>query len=204
MVRVKVCGITNIEDALFCSQSGVDALGFIFYKQSPRYITPQKAKNIIENLGPFVSRVGVFVNEDKKKVYEVAGYLNLDILQFHGKESPAYCRYFLKRFKVIKVFFPYQFPDKKYIKVNAYLFDIKLEDKKKGVTLDDSFLERIKSIRDKKTILSGGLTPGNVSELIKKVKPYAVDVARGVEISPGKKDKNMVKEFINKAKQVRY
>ncbi|OPX30215.1 MAG: hypothetical protein B1H08_02290 [Candidatus Omnitrophica bacterium 4484_171] len=204
MVRVKICGITNVEDALSCSQSGADALGFIFYKRSPRYISPQRAKKIMENIGPFISRVGVFVNEDRARVNDIASYLNLDILQFHGRESAAYCRYFSKTFKVIKVFFPPELSDKEYTGVSAYLFDIRIENKETGLTLDDSFLKKIKAIKHKKTILSGGITPANVSKLIKKAQPYAVDVASGVEIFPGKKDKKLVKKLIYKVKNINY
>jgi len=204
MVRVKICGITNVEDALLCAQAGADALGFIFYKQSPRYIEPQRAKKIIANLDPFISRVGVFVNEDREKVSQIANYLNLDVLQFHGKEGLAYCRYFLRNFKVIKVFFPPEFPDKKYNKVSAYLFDIRLKDKGRGLTLDDSFLQKIKAIKNKKTILSGGITPANVLRLVRKTEPYAVDVASGVERLSGRKDENLVKDLICKVKHIKY
>ncbi len=200
MVKIKICGITNTDDAVFCSKVGADALGFIFYKQSPRYIAPRKAKKVMKELGPFVLRAGVFVDEDKNKVEEIAEYLNLNILQFHGKESPSYCNYFLKRFSVIKVFFPPHLPNEGYARVNAYLFDIKLEDKEKRSTLDDNFLKKVKEIKTRKVILSGGITPFNISRLIKKVKPYAVDVARGVEASPGIKDKKLVKSFIREVK----
>lgn len=204
MVKVKICGITNIEDALFCSQAGADALGFIFYRQSPRYITPQKAKKIINKVGPFVSCVGVFVNEDKEKVSRIADYLNLDALQFHGRESYAYCRYFMRRFRVIKVFFPPELPKRAFVKVDAYLFDVKIEDKGKGRTIKDSFLKEIKAIKSQKIILSGGITPANVSKLISRMKPYAVDTASGVEVSPGKKDKKMVVDFIRKVKHIEH
>ena len=204
MVRVKICGITNVEDALFCSQSGADALGFIFYKRSPRYISPQRAKKVIENLGPFISRVGVFVNEDRERVNDIANYLNLDVLQFHGRESVAYCGHFSKIFKVIKVFFPPEFSNDKYTGVSAYLFDIRIEDKGSGLTLDDYLLRKIRAIKHKRAILSGGITPANVSKLIKKVQPYAVDVASGVEIFPGKKDKGLVKKLIYKVKHIDY
>jgi phosphoribosylanthranilate isomerase len=204
MPKVKICGITNLEDALLCSKAGADALGFIFWKKSPRYITPSLVKKIIDNLDPFISSVGVFVDEDKKKVFDIAKYINLDVLQFHGKESVAYCNSFKSYFKVVKTFFPQQVKDS-YIcrfNVSGYLFDIGWDDKQKGLkSLPQSVLRKIASLRDKRVIVSGGLNPVNVSSCIKKIKPYAVDVASGVEVFPGKKDKKAVKLFIQKAKQ---
>ncbi len=202
MVRVKICGITNIEDALFCSEYGADALGFIFWKKSARYVSPHLAKKIIRNLSPFISVAGVFVDEKKENVLEYASDLNLDILQFHGKESPSYCKFFSPRYKVIKTFFPKKsIPDIYPYDVKACLFDVKWEDKQKNkTTLENKVLTKIRDIKGKKIILSGGLTPDNVSALIKKVNPYAVDVASGVEVFPGKKDKKLIKLFIKRAK----
>ncbi len=105
MLKIKICGITNLEDALLCSSLGADALGFIFSQKSPRYISEREAKRIILGLDPYVLRVGVFVDEEKERVLETAQSLNLDALQFHGQENPAYCRFFKERFRVIKTFF---------------------------------------------------------------------------------------------------
>ncbi len=203
MVKVKICGITNIDDAVFCSQVGANALGFIFYKRSPRYITPSNAKKIIDKLGPFIVKVGVFVDEDKGAVSEIANYVGLDVLQFHGKESQSYCFSFLPKFRIIKTFFLPQFPSYSYGKIDTYLFDIRWEEKQKRKrTLPKEFLKRIKSIEGKKIIISGGLTPRNVLKIIKTVRPYAVDVCSGVENFPGKKDRNLVRDFINKIQSV--
>ena len=205
MVKVKICGITNLEDALFTSARGADAVGFIFSKRSPRYITKQKAKKIISKLDPFLVKVGVFVNEEKQKVLDIASYLSLDVLQFHGDESPAYCSYFRRKFKVIKVFFPEDRPfDKKVIRYNvdAFLFDVRYEEKIKGVkTLPRDVLKEIAAFikSGKRIIISGGLNTGNIVEL-KKYKPYAVDVASGVEEFVGKKDHKLVDDFIRKVK----
>lgn len=106
MVKVKICGITNLEDALFASFAGADAIGFIFSKKSPRYISEKRAGEIIQQLDPFLIKVGVFLDQEKQEVLDLASFLNLDVLQFHGKENPGYCHYFKPRFKVIKVFFP--------------------------------------------------------------------------------------------------
>ncbi|MFH1768072.1 MAG: phosphoribosylanthranilate isomerase [Candidatus Omnitrophota bacterium] len=205
MVKVKICGITDSEDARVCCQSGADALGFIFCRQSPRYIPPRIAKKIISDLSPFISTVGVFVNEDKKQVYDIATFLNLDVLQFHGNEKPAYCNFFRPRFKVIKTFVSQRaFENISLYKVDGYLFDVSWEDKKASKrTLKDSFLRKISKLKLKTAIISGGLTPDNVLQCVKKANPYAVDVARGVELFPGKKDKKLVRLFIKQVKSIR-
>ncbi len=203
MVKVKICGITNIDDALFCSAAGADALGFIFYRRSPRYITPQRAKKIVCKLPPFVAKVGVFVDESKHTVLEIADYVGIDILQFHGKESHGYCLSFGTKFRVIKTFFPPTIPSGAYQKLNTYLFDIKWEEKlRKRQTLKADFLSKIKKIEGKNIIISGGLTPQNVLRIVRGFKPYAVDVSSGVEILPGRKDRALVKDFIIKVHSI--
>ena len=199
MAKVKICGITNIDDALFCSAVGADALGFVFYKRSPRYITPQRAKKIVYRLDPFVAKVGVFVNETKRVVLEIADYVGLNVLQFHGNESPNYCLSFANKFRVIKTFFPPAIPSGAYEKLSTYLFDIKWEEKlRKKQTLKADFLNKIKKIEGKNIIVSGGLTSQNVLRIVKGFKPYAVDVSSGVEILPGRKDKTLVRNFVSK------
>lgn len=203
MSRVKICGITNLEDALFCIESGADALGFIFFKKSPRFVLPKQALRIIKSLSPFVTTVGVFLDEDQEKVEAISNFLGLDALQFHGSETKAYCNYFKPRYKVIKAFFPdNQSLDKvSSYRVNACLFDVRWEEKQKGkMSISRKFLKEIKKIKDIPIIISGGLNPKNVSSFISKVNPYAVDVSSGVEAIPGKKDKKLVFQFIKKAK----
>lgn len=200
MVKVKICGITNLEDALFCSEAGSDALGFIFYKKSPRYISFSKAEKIIKKLDPFVIKVGVFVNEKKEKVLKVAKEINLDVVQLHGEESKDFCDYLIKKgIKVIKAFFPKEFSlNFKNYKVDAYLFDVEFKEKmKKGYRLKEEIIKNLAPFTDKmRIIISGGLNCGNIKNVLRKITPYAVDVASGVEISPGKKDKDLVKRFI--------
>jgi len=207
MVKVKICGIANLEDALFCFHQGADALGFIFTKKSPRYIKPNTAKSIISSLGPFIIKVGVFMDENKEKVFNLASFLKLDVLQFHGSESPKYCAEFCKQFKVIKVIFPQDVQIKKevsrYKKVDGFLFDIKYKDKQKEKNrLADNILKDIAVIPklSYKVIVSGGLNTGNISKVLKKISPYAVDVSSGVEEFVGKKDKKLVHTFIRKVK----
>jgi len=205
MVKVKICGITNLEDALFASSCGADALGFIFSRKSPRYISKQAAKRIISKLDPFLIKTGVFLNEDKQKVLDIASYLNLDVLQFHGRETPAYCRFFKQKFKIIKVFFPEDSPLKSKIsdyRVDAFLFDVQYDKKIKGAkTLPHNILGEISAVikSGKRVIISGGLDVKNIAG-IKQFKPYAVDVASGVEKSPGKKDRRLVNAFIKRVK----
>jgi len=205
MIKVKTCGITNIEDALICSNEGADALGFIFSQKSPRYISRQAAKKIISKLGPFVIKVGVFLDQEKQKVLDIATNLGLDILQFHGNETPAYCSFFKQKFKVIKVFFPQDRPFKNKIsryKVDAFLFDIKYEDKAQGrkVLAKDVLKELFALIKEGyNVIISGGLSPNNI-DAVKRLSPYAVDVASGIEKFIGKKDKELVSRFIKRIK----
>jgi phosphoribosylanthranilate isomerase len=206
MIKIKICGITNLEDAQICAVSGADALGFIFSKISPRCIKEKEAKKIITELEPFITKVGVFVDEAREKVFNLASNLGLDVLQFHGKETPSYCNFFRKKFKVIKVLFPDKEPFDKKMKrysVDAFMIDIKYEDKVKGVKqLSRESLSEISRLIKKgnRIIISGGLNLGNISE-VKKLRPYALDVASGVEACVGKKDKNLVRAFVKKIKK---
>ena len=206
MIKVKICGITNVEDALLACRCGADVLGFIFFKKSPRYIKPQVAKKIISQLGPFVVTAGVFIDEKKDAAYDLASYLDLDILQFHGNESSSYCHYFKPKFKVIKVFFPSDRPFREKCcryRVDAFLFDIRYKEKLQGAkTLSVDILREIFSLTKEghRGIISGGLNVKNILKT-KKFNPYAVDVSRGVEKFIGKKDEKLVQLFIKIAKE---
>jgi len=205
MIKVKICGITNLEDALACSNCGADALGFIFSKKSPRYITEKEALRIISGLDPYITKVGVFMDEEKEKVLEVANMLSLNALQFHGKENPSYCLSFMPKFRVIKVFFPENSPFSEKMlryKMDAAMFDVKYEQKSKGKnTLDKNMLKEVSKLikSANRVIVSGGLTIKNISQIV-KLNPYAVDVSSGLERFVGKKDMELVKEFIKKVK----
>ena len=205
MIKVKICGITNLEDAILASSAGADALGFIFSKKSPRYINKSKAQRIIQRLDPFLAKVGVFLDQEKQEVLDIASSLGLDILQFHGRETPAYCHFFKPKFKVIKVFFPedspYEGKTSRY-KIDAFMFDIKYEQKQKGKKiLPAKDLAEVAGLikKDKRVIISGGLNIKNIGNA-KKLKPYALDVASGVESMVGKKDSQLIKTFIKKVK----
>ncbi len=204
MTKVKICGITNKTDALGASALGVDMLGFIFYKDSKRYVEPRVAEDIVNELPQSVKRVGVFVNEDRARVLEIAQDVSLDILQFHGDETPEYCRSFRGSYKVIKAF---RLKDKEGLKkVNEYDVDFYLFDTLKsglpGGTGEVFNWELLKDFEVlKPVILSGGLTPQNIQAAIKEVSPYAVDVSTGVEKSPGRKDQELMKKFIDNVRK---
>lgn len=205
MTKIKICGITNKKDALGAVSLGADMLGFVFYNKSKRYVEPNKAKDIINELPPYVANVGVFVDEKAEKVSEIAEDLSLDILQFHGDESPSYCDDFKDRFKVIKAF---RLKDKKDLKtINDYNVDFYLLDTYKpdtiggtGETFDWKILKDFEFL--KPIILSGGLTPKNVAGAIKEVAPYGVDVSTGVEELAGKKDLELMKKFVENVRKL--
>ncbi len=202
MIKIKICGITNLEDALASADAGADALGFNFYKKSPRCIEPEKAAEIIAQLPPFVMPVGIFVNEREDKIREIQQLTCLQALQFHGDESPEFCQRFGAR--VIKAF---QVKDKESLKnmahyhVGAFLLDSYRDGVRggTGVTFDWHLAVVAKTFG--KVILAGGLTPENVAEAVKLVQPYGVDVAGGVEKEKGIKDHTKTKKFITEVRR---
>ncbi|MDP2939334.1 MAG: phosphoribosylanthranilate isomerase [Candidatus Omnitrophota bacterium] len=199
MTRIKICGITNLNDALAAVKFGANALGFVFYKKSPRYISPKKAKKIIQSLPVFISSVGVFVNEKEKQVKRIAQFCGLSYLQFHGSETAKYCGRF-NGYKIIKAFRIKDIHSFKNIrnfkKVKAYLFDA--FDKKSfggtGKAFNWDLLKPYLKLK-KPIILSGGLNIRNIQEAIKKFSPYALDLSSGVEISCGKKNPKLLKQI---------
>jgi phosphoribosylanthranilate isomerase len=199
MVKIKVCGICNFEDALVCQEAGCDALGFIFYRKSRRFISCRKAQRIIRRLSGRPLKVGVFVNAREKTIKNIANSLALDILQFHGDESPEFCDRF-KGYKVIKAFRVKAKIDFKKVsryKTFAHLFDTYAGSERGGT--GRSFPWQLLNSVDKKgplIFLSGGLNAGNVRRAIKTVRPDWVDVCSSVEIKPGKKSHGKVRDFI--------
>ena len=197
MLRVKICGITNLEDALMAVELGADALGFIF-ADSPRRIDKGKAREIISKLPPFITTVGVFVNERKEVVEEIANECGLDALQFHGEETPDYCRHFKRKvIKAFKIRTKEDLEGLRYYDVSAYLLDSPV----RGTPFDWDLLIGFHS--DKPVILAGGLNPDNVSSALSKFVPYAVDVSSGVEEYPGKKDREKMIKFMEVIKKWR-
>jgi phosphoribosylanthranilate isomerase len=198
MVRVKICGITNLEDALLAADLGAHALGFIFHAKSPRQVAPETAREIIRQLPPLVLSVGVFVNEESAVVRDLAARLGLDWVQLHGAEPPDYCRSLGRR--VMKGF---RVQDKNSLKdleayrgaVQAFLLDTYKKGQVGGTgeTFDWELARQAQGYGP--IVLAGGLTPANVVLAIKTAQPQAVDVASGVEAAPGKKDPEKLRAF---------
>jgi phosphoribosylanthranilate isomerase len=201
-VIVKICGITNVEDGIAAAEAGADALGFIFYEQSPRYVPIEKAATVVRDLPPMIVKVGVFVDAEEEVVYRAIRECGLNLLQFHGAESPEYCVQFglmsMKAFQVRDAQSLFRLPD---FKTDAWLLDAYSPDKLGGTGEQFNWDLAIEARKLGRPIfLAGGLTPENVAEAVRHVKPYAVDVSSGVEASPGKKDHGKVKAFVAAAK----
>ncbi len=203
--RVKICGITRVEDALVAVQSGADAVGLVFYAESPRNISLQVAQQIVAALPPFVSVVGLFVNASANKIQTVLAQLQLDVLQFHGDETAAECAQFnLPYLKAIRVK-----PDTNLLQycdefnsAQALLLDAHSDAAYGGTGLTFDWA-LIPQNLPKPIILAGGLNPANVSAAIRQVQPYAVDVSGGVEESKGIKDAAKIAAFMRAVEQTR-
>lgn len=203
MVKIKICGITNLEDAEKAISLGADAIGFIF-ADSPRRVTPQTARSIVENLkGKFLS-VGVFVDEPVKEAKKIAEYCSLDAVQLHGDENPEYCSQFKERL-LIKTFRIKDDsslkPIPRYKDVFAYLLDTfsKKAHGGTGETFDWNLAVKAKAF-GKPIILSGGLGLANIEKAIKVVSPYGVDISSSIEVKPGKKDHKLMEEVFKAIK----
>jgi phosphoribosylanthranilate isomerase len=199
MVRVKICGITNPGDALLAAGLGAHALGFIFYKKSPRYVTPEKARDIIRQLPLFVATVGVFVDEDAAVVRDIASQVGLGWIQLHGSEPPEYCqslgRRVIKGFRVKDEEIFTQMPAYAGA-TQAFLLDTYKPGTPGGTGEIFDWELALRARQYGFIILAGGLNPDNVAEAIKIARPAAVDVASGVEAAPGKKDPEKLRAFI--------
>jgi len=201
-VRVKICGITRLQDLHAACQAGADALGFVFYEKSPRHLTIATAAALVRELPPFVQAVGLFVNAEPAFIESVLQAVPLDLLQFHGDETPADCARFGR-------------PYIKAVRVNRDTDLLKCAadfDTARGLLLD-AYVPGVPGGTGKRfdwslipadlprpVILSGGLTPDNVAEAIQRVRPWAVDVSSGVEAAKGIKDAHKIAQFIAKAK----
>ncbi len=196
-MRVKICGITNLKDALHAVECGADALGFVFYNKSPRYITPAAAKKIIDKLPPFVERVGLFVNEGIETIDTVCRYSDISRAQIHFEvDEESLDAIGLQTLPVVRVKGP---EDLKKFKNRYHLVDAYSESY--GGTGKRLNLEWFNNVDCSKMILAGGLTPENVSQ-VKQLGFYGVDVSSGVESIKGKKDPKKVKQFITNAKSL--
>jgi len=199
MVKVKICGITSLGDALLAAAAGADFLGFNFYPPSPRYVEPELARRILSELSSAfqITPVGVFVNESAETIRRVAAESGVRMLQLHGDEPPEFCRLLQQPvIKALRVAGPEDADKAAGYSVHALLVDSQTPGYGgSGVAPDWRLAERI-ARRHERVILAGGLTPDNVAEAIAAVRPWGVDVATGVERAPGVKDPELVRRFL--------
>ena len=204
MTRIKICGITNLDDGLEAIAAGVDALGFVFVPNTPRYITPPQAKLVIKQLPPFITNVGLFVDSEIDEIEDIVNHCKLDAVQLHGNEPPEMCSYIRLQTKIIKSFHVKN--ESQVLKnkidnyrVDAYLLDTFIKGKAGGT--GQTFDWRIAEGLGPRIILAGGLTPNNIGAAITQVQPYGVDVSSGIEKSPGKKDTGKIYSFVDQVRQ---
>ncbi len=204
MTKIKICGITNKEDALWAVNLGVDFLGFNFYKGSPRKVSADTVNKIIESLPPFVMKVGVFVDENIKHVKHVAEKCHLDLIQLHGGESPQYCSELdLRVIKAFKIKDEESLkPISSYASVDYYLLDTYVCGVEGGTgEVFNWDLACLVKDMGKPIFLAGGINPDNVAQAVESVAPFCIDVASGVEKSPRHKDFAKMKEFVQNIRE---
>ena len=203
MIKIKICGITRPHDGLAAAQVGADAIGLVFYPKSPRHVSIEQAQAIVKVLPPFISVVGLFVNPSAEIVKQVLAEVPLSCLQFHGQEHEGFCQQFVKPY--IKAF---------HVQPDSVLEDVCAVYPTSAAILLDTYVKgemggtghtfnwrQVPKNCIKPVILAGGLTPENVAEAIGMVKPYAVDVSSGVELSPGIKSMEKIKAFCQQVKR---
>ena len=203
-VKVKICGMTNLKDVKVAVDGGVDAVGFIFYKKSPRSVTMQVVKEIVLELPPFVDSVGVFVDETAEQINKIADRCNLDRVQLHGNESPTFCKKIRRRvIKAIRVKDIQSLKKLSDYPVSSFLLDTFSEDQYGGTGKVFDWNLAYPAKKYGPIILAGGLTPNNVRQAIQRIQPYGVDVCSGVESQPGIKDHKMMQTFLKNVKAER-
>jgi phosphoribosylanthranilate isomerase len=201
-VKIKICGLTNVEDALAAVEAGADLLGFVLWEKSPRHVTIETAREIARRLPPGTRRAGVFVDATVEQVMFALRICDFSALQFHGRESPSFCRQFgvmtIKAFRVrdagsLEAMAGYD--------TDAFLLDTYTEGRPGGTgeTFDWPLAAAAKKF-DKPIFLAGGLTPNNVAAAVRAAQPYGVDVSSGVEAAPGKKDAQKMRDFVAAAR----
>ena len=203
-VKVKICGMTNLKDVKVAVDGGVDAVGFIFYKKSPRSVTMQAVRKIVLELPPFVDSVGVFVNETAEQINKIADRCNLDRVQLHGNESPSFCKKIRRRvIKAIRVKDIQSLKKLSDYPVSSFLLDTFSEDQYGGTGRVFDWNLAYPAKKYGPIILAGGLTPNNVRQAIQRIQPYGVDVCSGVESQPGIKDHKKMQIFLKNVKAER-
>lgn len=201
MIRIKICGITHIDDALQACACGADALGLVFYEKSPRCVTREHARAIVAALPPFVTTVGLFVNEDPETIRKIVDYCGLDVIQLHGDEGPDACLFPPHRvLKALRVRGEESLVGIEAYAVSALLLDAWHPESYGGTGQLGDWKLAARLAAERPVILAGGLNPENVAEAIRQVRPYGVDVSSGVESSPGRKDPALVAAFIRNAR----
>jgi phosphoribosylanthranilate isomerase len=205
-MKIKICGITNKHDALNAIALNIHAIGFIFHKHSPRYVSPETLESFMLDIPPFISTVGVFVNSTHEEIMDTVRRCKLNTIQLHGDESPEFCMQFdlpiIKAFRIKEESDLKSIPQYKGI-VNGYLLDTKVENIHGGTgkTFDWGLAIEAK-LYDIPLILSGGINAENVGKAIKMVQPYAIDLSSGVEKEPGIKDYQKIKNLIQASHQI--
>ena len=203
-VKVKICGMTNLKDVKVAVDGGVDAVGFIFYKKSPRSVTMQAVREIVLELPPFVDSVGVFVNETAEQINKISDHCKLDRVQLHGDESPAFCKKIRRRvIKAIRVKDIQSLKKLSDYPVSSFLLDTFSEDQYGGTGKVFDWNLAYSAKKYGPIILAGGLTPINVRQAIQRIQPYGVDVCSGVESQPGIKDHKKMQAFLKNVKAER-
>jgi phosphoribosylanthranilate isomerase len=207
MTFIKICGITNIDDARAAVAAGADALGFNFYTPSPRYIAPPTAREIVEQLPSSILTVGVFVNEETpESVKKIASEAGVTAFQLHGDESPAYCRELSDRYviKTLTVSGDFDIEMVQHYDVNAIMLDTRDNNLRGGTgrVFDWSVAIEVNKVAAK-LFLAGGLSPENISEAIELVRPYAVDACSALEDRPGTKNHDRMRAFVELARSVK-
>ena len=201
-VTVKICGITSEADAIAAAEAGADAIGLMFYEGSPRHVILEQAKAISAALPQHVMRVGVFVNAEEAFVHQALTECMLNILQFHGDETPEECsRYPVMTLKAFRVQGEETLAELEAYPSAGYLLDAYVKDALGGTGATFNWDLAVRAQKFGKPIfLAGGLTPENVAEAVRKVQPFGVDVSSGVEIEPGRKDAEQMRTFVAAAK----
>lgn len=201
MIRVKICGVTNAADVRAVVESGADAIGFNFWPKSKRWVEPAVAAELAREVPAFVTRVGVFVDEERGRIEEIAARVGLDVVQLHGAETAAFARGLSRR--VVRGIRARSANDLEGIEAygaSAVLIDAYVPDAPGGTGLRADWALARAAARRYPVILAGGLDPSNVAEAVRAVEPYAVDVASGVERAPGVKDPAKIRAFVERAR----